>query len=245
MLRGQPSPPRSNRMHLEHYSLHLILGWVASLSVVLLLLHLPFSRTSPRVGWTMNSSGDRIALSEIARETEEPESESSIGADQISAPPPTRHAPPSLESSSESATGEAETETESTKEDSPEASDSEVQSIASLSVVDRHPQILGGRGALNLHIQYPVAARRQGIEGRLELTFTVDKKGIARHIIVSKSLHPLCDSAAVDALQSVRFEPATHNGDPIPVRMSLPVRFKLQTIPALPPGQRKTASRDS
>jgi hypothetical protein len=46
---------------------------------------------------------------------------------------------------------------------------------------------------------------------------------------VVESLHPLCDSAAVDALQSVRFHPGTRDGEVVPVRMSLPVRFQLET----------------
>jgi TonB family protein len=84
---------------------------------------------------------------------------------------------------------------------------------------------------LNLHIQYPPAAREKGIEGRMELTFTVDRDGDTRNIIVSESLHPLCDSAAVDALRSVRFRPATYKGTNIPVRMSLPIRFQLEPTP--------------
>jgi TonB family protein len=85
--------------------------------------------------------------------------------------------------------------------------------------------------AFYLNIQYPPAARRKGIEGRLELRFTVGADGTVRGIQVAKSLHPLCDSAAVRALRSVRFAPGTHNGEPIPVRMSLPVRFTLRTTP--------------
>jgi TonB family protein len=102
------------------------------------------------------------------------------------------------------------------------------QTLAALETTDRHPEIKGGAGALYLQIHYPKAARRQGIEGRLELEFTVDREGKVHAIEVAKSLHPLCDSAAVDALRSVEFRPAMHQGTPIPVRMKLPIRFQLR-----------------
>jgi hypothetical protein len=49
-----------------------------------------------------------------------------------------------------------------------------------------------------------------------------------RDIEVAKPLHPLCDSAAVRALRSVQFTPANHDGEIVPIRMHLPVRFKLR-----------------
>lgn len=131
-----------------------------------------------------------------------------------------------MSASSENGTGEG-PEQESTS-DSPSDSTSAVRSIAELSLQDRHPEIIGGQGALSLHINYPVEARRKGIEGRLTLTFTVNTDGEVRHIVVSDSLHPACDSAAVEALRSVRFRPGTYDGEPVPVRMSLPIRFELQ-----------------
>jgi TonB family protein len=109
--------------------------------------------------------------------------------------------------------------------------------VAALPTRDQRPRILGGPGALHLHIHYPAAARRQGIEGRLVVTFTVHPDGWARHIRVDKPLHPLCDSAAVAAIRAVRFRPGTYEGAPVPVRMSLPVRFQLQA--STPPAERR------
>jgi len=42
-----------------------------------------------------------------------------------------------------------------------------------------------------------------------------------------RSLHPLCDSAAVRAVEDATFAPAVINDTPTAVWMSLPVRFKL------------------
>jgi TonB family protein len=209
-----------------------MLGWIASLGLLLLLFSLPLPGSSPRVGWSTNSSADWIVLSQVADPTSEAEDDTEEGA-----PPPTQHSqPPEVTSTGTESEGDGEEETE---EESTASADSsrtpDVRHVSTLSTADRHPRIIGGKGMLSLHIQYPAAARKKGIEGRLELTFTVGADGDVRNIVVSESLHPLCDSAAVDAVRSVRFQPASYNGESIPVRMSLPIRFQLQrTGPAMP-----------
>lgn len=218
------SPPRFVSSLLGSYSLRILLGWVASLGLILLLLRLPVTTPQPRLGWTAGPSSEQISLTQISSSDQE----STPSNEDEGSPPPTRHAPPepATSASSENETGEG-PEQESPS-DSPSDSTSAVRSIAELSLQDRHPEIIGGQGALSLHINYPAEARRKGIEGRLTLTFTVNTDGEVRHITVSDSLHPACDSAAVEALRSVRFRPGTYDGEPVPVRMSLPIRFELQ-----------------
>jgi periplasmic protein TonB len=89
------------------------------------------------------------------------------------------------------------------------------------------PFIQGGLGSYYMLIEYPEEARRQGIEGRLVLDFVVDERGRAHDIMVIQSLHALCDSAAVRALRQTRFTPGMRDGEPVAVRMRLPVRFRL------------------
>jgi len=214
-----------------------MLGWIASLGLLVLLFTLPLPESSPRVGWSTDPSADRIVLNQVADPSSEAEAEAEEGA-----PPPTQHSqPPEVSSAGTGSDGDGEEKEESTASaDSNRTPD--VRHVSSLSTADRHPRIIGGKGMLSLHIQYPAAARKQGIEGRLELTFTVGADGDVRSIVVSESLHPLCDSAAVEAVRSVRFRPASYNGEPVPVRMSLPIRFQLQrTGPATP--NRQVGSR--
>ena len=64
---------------------------------------------------------------------------------------------------------------------------------------ERPPQIKGGLGNFYIHIEYPPEAVARSIEGRLLLSFFVDTEGRPQDIEVMKSLHPLCDSAAVRA----------------------------------------------
>lgn len=93
--------------------------------------------------------------------------------------------------------------------------------------VDSPPEIRGGLGAYYINIQYPEEAVLKGIEGRLLLRFVVDTEGRPTDISVRKSLHPLCDSAAVRALRATTFVAGSQNGKKVPVRMHLPVRFRL------------------
>ena len=89
------------------------------------------------------------------------------------------------------------------------------------------PQIVGGLGAYYIHIEYPEEALLEGIEGRLILSFVVETDGRTSGVKVIRTLHPACDSAAVRALRQTRFVPGRQDGEIVPVRMHLPVRFKI------------------
>ena len=228
MRRAFPFYRRSSPSILGTYSVSLLLGWTVSLGTLVLLLHLPLTATQPRVGWSLGRGAERIALSEIQQPAETDDGNTGTETGLASAPPPTQYSlPPETEPSDEPSDGtgnvEEGTETSDSSSTSPTA-----RHVSSLTRSDRRPRIIGGQGLLSLHLKYPAAAREQGIEGEMEGEFTVDTDGEARNVVVSKSLHPLCDSAAVDAIRTVRFQPGTYQGQPIPVRMSLPIRFELQ-----------------
>ena len=96
-----------------------------------------------------------------------------------------------------------------------------------LEFAEQAPTLIGGLGDLYLHIRYPQAAIDRGIQGRVVLKFVVEPDGRTSEIVVEKPLHPLCDSAAVQALRGVAFMPGRQNGEAARVRMRLPVRFEL------------------
>jgi TonB family protein len=225
MRRAYPFYRRSSPSILGTYSVSLLLGWAVSLGTLVLLLHLPLTPTQPRVGWSLGRDAERIALSAV-QEPEETDDGDGTAAGRT--PPPTQYSlPPETEPAAEPSDGTGDSEEEPEAPDSSSISPT-ARHISSLTRSDRRPRIIGGQGLLSLHLRYPTAAREQGIEGKMEVQFTVDTDGEARNIVVSKSLHPLCDSAAVDAIRTVRFQPGTYQGQPIPVRMSLPIRFELQ-----------------
>lgn len=243
MLYDQPLYHQSPPSPLGKYSTRVLLGLLCSLSVVLLLFHLPLSTSSDHIGWSTRSS-TRIPLSQVQHEEETASDSKDASAEEDgSAPPPTRYGPPTSSETPKGLTGES-TGEQTDKEESSQSSDEAsppVRSIAALSAEDTQPEIVGGRGSLYLNLTYPPDAQKQGIEGLLVLEFTVGRNGKTRSIEVTSPLHPLCDSAAVRALRSVKFRPATHEGTPIPVRMSLPVRFELRSDPSALP----TTSRSS
>lgn len=211
------------------YSTRILLGVLASLAGVVLLTQLPLSpAATSRIGWTTRPA-ERIALSAVQQQEEDPQESSSAPE---GAPPPTQHgtssASPDAPGTGDGADG-GPTLPEPPSDE--EEQSSSLHEISTLSTEDEQPEIKGGMGAFYLHIQYPPVARQKGIEGELELRFTVETDGSVRQIRVVKSLHPVCDSAAVEALRSVTFAPGTHEGEPVPVRMSLPVRFMLRSAP--------------
>jgi TonB family protein len=238
----RPSPPSL----LEGYSTRILIGLLGSLASVLLVLHFPLPDETGRVGWSAHPS-EQILLSQVQPEEKEKTSAQKTSADRTGedrtgedrtgkeqgAPPPTRHAVPTVEPTPVSPTGSADRSTTKKDASHQEADESQrIRSAATLSAKDRRPEIVGGRSSLYLQIKYPKAAREKEIEGRLLLHFTVSKNGEARNINVTNSLHPLCDSAAVRALRSITFYPAVHDGNPIPIRMSLPIKFQLRSTPS-------------
>lgn len=225
------SAPRSNSVFssvLDAYSIRIMLSLVASLGLLLALARLPVQSSTQRVGWSTQSPDDRILLSEIDSERT-PEESSPEGPEQ--APPATKLQFPRPEEAAQSTSPEAPAAGSSSGDtEAPDAPPNEARSVTTLGTADQRPQIVGGAGSLYLHINYPAEARRQGVEGRLILKFTVRRDGDVSDIAIAESLHPLCDSAAVDGLRSVDFVPARHNGEAIPIRMELPVRFQLRAM---------------
>ncbi len=74
---------------------------------------------------------------------------------------------------------------------------------------------------------YSEGAFEQGIEGRVILKVIIRKDGSMGPIRIHESLDPDLDNAAVVAVSSWTFEPATIDGDPINVLADIEVDFAL------------------
>lgn len=206
----------------DAYSVRIMLGWIASLGILLVFVHLPLQRAGERIGWGATYPEMQIPLTEVEPEESE-ELSSTASPEDVPVPTAPYRADAQTESEDPSATEGSESSGDS-EETTPS---SDVHPLTALEVSDRVPEIRGGMGALYFRINYPEEARKKGIQGRLLLEFTVNTEGRAQSIEVAESLHPLCDSAAVEGIRSVEFVPAKHNGTVVPVRMKLPVRFQL------------------
>lgn len=80
------------------------------------------------------------------------------------------------------------------------------------------------------NVKYPKAARRAGIEGRVFITFVVEKDGSLTDI---KSMKPLgygLDEEVINAIKNYpkKWSPAKQRGRPARQRFQVPIKFKLQ-----------------
>ena len=83
-------------------------------------------------------------------------------------------------------------------------------------------------------IQYPKEARDKNIQGRVIVTFVVEKDGSISDARVVKSVDPLLDTEALRVVNSMHsWTPGKQNGEPVRVKYTVPVSFKLDaTTPA-------------
>ena len=94
-------------------------------------------------------------------------------------------------------------------------------------IVDEMPQLIGGLARVQSQVVYPPSLIRAGIEGRVFVQFVVNVDGVPEDLVIVKSLHHELDEAALNAVAKARFEPGKKNGDPVAVKMSLPVTIRV------------------
>ena len=100
-------------------------------------------------------------------------------------------------------------------------------------VVEQMPQFPGGNAALfeylSKHIKYPVIAEENGIQGRVIVTFVVERDGSIPDVKVLKSVDPSLDKEAQRVVKSMpRWIPGKQNGSAVRVKYTVPVTFRLQ-----------------
>jgi periplasmic protein TonB len=98
-------------------------------------------------------------------------------------------------------------------------------SLAALPVIPPHP-ISGMAG--NRKPAYPVLARSRHLEGRVMLQVDVTAAGDPLTVrVISSSGHDMLDGAAVDAVRTWRFVPATRAGQAVAGSVDVPVDFRM------------------
>ena len=100
-------------------------------------------------------------------------------------------------------------------------------------VVEEMPEFPGGFEAMiqwiGQRVKYPEQAKKEGITGRVFVSFTVDKAGKVNDIAVTKSAHPLLDAEAVRVIGEMPdWKPGSQKGKKVDVKMTVPVQFNLQ-----------------
>ncbi|MCL6494635.1 MAG: TonB family protein [Ignavibacterium sp.] len=93
--------------------------------------------------------------------------------------------------------------------------------------VEEPPQPIGGLAAIQNKIIYPIAAKRQGIEGKVLIQAIIDENGNVAKAKVIKGIGSGCDEAALDAVKSSKFTPGKQRGKNVRVQITIPIVFKL------------------
>ena len=99
-------------------------------------------------------------------------------------------------------------------------------------VVEVMPQFPGGQTAMLKYImeniKYPKQIMEEGIQGRVTVSFIVEKDGRVSNVRLLRSVQPSLDKEAIRVVKSMpKWTPGKQNGKPVRVRFNLPVMFKL------------------
>lgn len=100
-------------------------------------------------------------------------------------------------------------------------------------VVEQMPQFPGGDAALfeylSTHIKYPTIAEENGVQGRVIVTFVVERDGSITDVKVFKSVDPSLDKEASRVVAGMpKWIPGKQNGSAVRVKYTVPVTFRLQ-----------------
>ena len=100
-------------------------------------------------------------------------------------------------------------------------------------VVEEMPSFPGGQGALMQYlasnIKYPVVAQENGVQGRVIVSFVVERDGSISDVKVARSVDPSLDREGQRVVKSMpRWSPGKQNGSTVRVKYTVPVVFRLQ-----------------
>jgi len=99
-------------------------------------------------------------------------------------------------------------------------------------IVEQLPEFPGGMVEfmkwLTKNLKYPVLAQQQQIEGKVVVSFIVNKDGTIVNIKLEKSIHPLLDREALRVMNMMpKWKPGLENNKPCRTLFTIPVVFKL------------------
>ena len=85
---------------------------------------------------------------------------------------------------------------------------------------------------LSANIRYPEAAHKAGTQGRVTVQFVVGKDGSIGDVKVIRGVDPTLDAEAIRVISGMpKWKPGTQKGEPVNVRYTVPVMFRLTPEP--------------
>lgn len=106
-------------------------------------------------------------------------------------------------------------------------------SVYSFADIDVAPKPIKGMSFMyeewSSKIKYPKQAKTLGIEGKVFITFIVDKNGSVGKPLVIQGIGAGCDAATIEAFKEMKlvWVAGKHNGEAVKTKMVLPFVFKL------------------
>jgi TonB family protein len=100
-------------------------------------------------------------------------------------------------------------------------------------IVEEMPEFPGGEQALRKfianNIEYPVSAQENGIQGKVYVTFVVDKNGEVANARIARGVDPSLDQEALRVVNSLpKWIPGKQRGQNVNVSYTVPINFALQ-----------------
>jgi len=94
--------------------------------------------------------------------------------------------------------------------------------------VEHEPQFPGGIQKLYAYLRKNLRYPRMDIQGKVFVTFVVEKDGSLTNIKIQRSLSPETDAEAIRLIKnSPKWNPGIQNGRPVRVQYSLPIVFQM------------------
>ena len=114
-----------------------------------------------------------------------------------------------------------------------ESAETEEETFQVFLVVEEMPVFPGGMAEcmnfLGKNLKYPAESHKNGIQGRVIVSFVVTDEGEIKDPVVVKGVDPLLDAEALRVIKMMpKWKPGKQRGKAVYVYFTVPVEFKLQ-----------------
>ncbi len=99
-------------------------------------------------------------------------------------------------------------------------------------VVDQLPEFPGGSSGLSNFIvktvRYPMEAKKNGVQGRVFVSFVVEKDGSISNVKIARGVDPLLNEEAARVIKIMpKWSPGLKKHKPVRVKYTIPINFSL------------------
>lgn len=99
--------------------------------------------------------------------------------------------------------------------------------------VEQKPEFIGGHKAMmqfiGKNIKYPEYCKANGIQGRVYISFIINKKGEITNVEIAKGKHKHLDKEAARVIKKMpKWKPGMQRGKAVKVKYTIPVNYQLK-----------------